>query len=93
MLLDLLGAQAWIPLLQQVDPSELQDLVTLLDDREAAIKQGMRIAGQRYEVIGSSSALLASQPASLPGNLQHSNGSRTPGFRAGDSRGKGPNVK
>jgi hypothetical protein len=34
----------------QLDSSELQDLVTLLDDREAAIKQGMRIAGQRYEV-------------------------------------------
>lgn len=43
-------ASAW----SQPNPAELQDLVALLDDREAAIKQGMRIDGQRYEVRGSS---------------------------------------
>lgn len=36
----------------QLDPSELKDLVGLLDDRESAIKQGMRIDQQRYEVGG-----------------------------------------
>jgi hypothetical protein len=34
----------------QPNASELQELATLLDDRDAAVKQGMRIDGQRYEV-------------------------------------------
>jgi hypothetical protein len=36
----------------QTDQQELQELAAVLDDREAAIKQGMRIGGQRYEVCG-----------------------------------------
>lgn len=51
----------------QLDPSELQELITLLDDREAAIKQGMRIAGQRYEVwVVAAAAGCVERPAWMP---------------------------
>jgi len=44
----------------QPDPSELQDLAALLNDRESAIKQGMRVDRQRYEVGATHSSALAS---------------------------------
>jgi hypothetical protein len=38
------------PAEQQPEQAELQALVALLQDREAAIRQGMTINGQRHEV-------------------------------------------